>query len=350
MSAPVFAAVDEAYSPAGVAGKTILITGGASGFGAAFARHWAKHGAYIIIGDIDETSGEKLVAELRQTTGSPHHHFQLCDVTRWPSQVSLFQMAKRSSPTGTIDAVVPSAGLGEDRAGEYWRFEYPQDLDQERPPAPKFRVVDVNLTGVMYTVYLALFWLQQVDAGAAQKDRHILLIGSIGGLLPLIGSPQYTASKHAITGLFRCLRASAWQKGIRLNLLCPSFVDTDMVPNSVLFVLAGGGALADVSDVVDAATRFMADQRFWGRSAVVGPRMKVEDGENGETKLVGLPSKAKGGKAVWECYAQDYETVEVFIYRYTRLLLAVAKLRGWFGWLTDALYISFFRKTTKSST
>ncbi|OAA60319.1 NAD(P)-binding domain protein [Niveomyces insectorum RCEF 264] len=344
MASPPPAPVDAPYLPAGVAGKTILITGGASGFGAAFSRHWAKHGAYIMIGDIDETAGEKLVAELRMSTKSPHHHFQVCDVTRWQSQVSLFQMARRASPTGTIDAVVPCAGVGEDMGGSYWRFEHPTGLDHDRPPPPKFRVMDVNLTGVMYTIYLGLFWLQQAEGGAAQKDRHILLVGSIGGLLPLVGSTQYTASKHALTGLFRCLRLSAWQKGIRINMLCPVFVDTKMLANPVMFVLAGGGGLADMADVVDAATRFMADQTYWGRSVVIGPRMKVEDGEDGEVKLIGLP---KDGKGVWECYAQDYQSVEAFIYRYTRLLIAVAKLRGWFGWLVDALYIKVFRKSEK---
>jgi NAD(P)-dependent dehydrogenase (short-subunit alcohol dehydrogenase family) len=343
------------YDPAGVAGKTILITGGASGFGAAFARTWAKHGAHIIIGDVNMVAGEELVAELRTSTGSEHHHFQHCDVTNWQSQVELFKLAARVSPTGGIDCVVPNAGIGHDgsmpgKAG----FEEPQNLDADKPPAPKFKVIDVNLTGVMYTVHLALFWLPRNTAAKLAdepptwppRDRHILLIGSIASLLPLVGSAQYTASKHALTGLFRSLRGTAFYKGIRVNMICPYFVDTNLVASSVLFFLAGSG-LAELSDVVDAASRFVADQTLIGRAVVIGPRIKVEDGKDGEVKLVeipGMPSYGQWGKGVWDCYIHDYEHAEAIIYRYTRLLLGLAKVRGWFGWAKDVVSIFLFRR------
>ncbi len=327
------------YDPAKVAGKTIVITGGASGFGAAFAREWAKHGAYIMIGDIDDGAGEELVAELRASTGSEHHHFQHCDDTDWQSHVSLFQMAARASPTGGIDAVVLNAGVGGDG------YHVPDDLDMENPPVPEFRVVDVNLIGVMYTVHLALFWLPRNSPDADKpRDRHILFLGSIAGLVPLVGSLQYTASKHAITGLFRSLRGSAHYQGIRVNMLCPYFVDTSMIGGVLLLLLAGGG-LGELSDVVGAGTRFMADESIAGRAVVVGPRMKVEDGPDGETRLVRISQKGEDG--IWECYAHDYETVETFVYRYTRLLLAFAKMRGWIGWVRDVFWILFFRKPGK---
>jgi NAD(P)-dependent dehydrogenase (short-subunit alcohol dehydrogenase family) len=345
------------YDPHGIAGKTILITGGASGFGAAFAKSWAEYGANIIIGDVDEVAGAALIADLRESTGSLHHHFQYCDVTSWHSQVSLFQAALRLSATGRIDVVVPNAGIAEDPGLLQTNFENPQDLDQERPPAPRFRVLDVNLTGVMYTVHLALFWLQRKspiesnddgDGGKGQHarvhpDRHILLIGSIAGLMPLTGAVQYTASKHAVTGLFRCLRGTAYQRGIRVNMLCPCFVDTNMLANAVMLGLAGGG-LGEISDVVDAATRFLADETICGRAVVIGPRMTVEDGDHGEIRLVAIPKEEEGGKGIWDCYAHDYENVEAFFYRYTRLLVAFARMRGWAGWLRDVLWVLFRRK------
>jgi NAD(P)-dependent dehydrogenase (short-subunit alcohol dehydrogenase family) len=349
------------YDPEDISGKTILITGGASGFGAAFAKKWATHGAHIMIGDIDDAAGEALVAQLRSSTGSEHHHFQHCDVTDWQSQVSLFKMAARLSPTGGIDAVVPNAGIGDDGAGPGKGFEYPQSLDGDNPPPPRLKVLDVNLTGVMYTIHLALFWLprngsaKKGENGPAgengqpserQRDRHILLIGSIASLIPLVGSPQYTASKHAITGLFRTLRGTAFRKGIRINMLCPYFVDTNILANFVMLFLAGGG-LGELEDVVDAGTRFMADRNTYGRAVIIGPRMKVEDGEDGDFTLVEIPKEGEDGKGIWECYAHDYEHVEAFVYRYTRLLLAFAKLRGWIGWATDVLWILFVRRTGK---
>lgn len=329
------------YNPKAIAGKTILVTGGASGLGAAFAKTWAQHGAHIIIGDVDDTAGEELIAELRDATKSQHHHYQHCDVTDWQSQVSLFKMAARVSPTGSIDAVVPNAGIGHEGKGG---FENPQNLDGDEPPPPNLKVLGVNLTGAAYTVHLALFWLAKNDA---QRDRHILLIGSIAGIAPLVGSAQYTASKHAITGLFRSLRGTAFKKGIRVNMLCPYFIDTNMLGSVVMLFLAGGG-LGEVGDVVDAGTRFMADRSVYGRAVVIGPGMRVEDGENGEMKLVEIPGKGMGGKAVWDCYAHDYLAVEGFVYRYTRLLVAFAQLRGWVGWAGDVVWTLFARRQGKT--
>ncbi|TLD24359.1 hypothetical protein PspLS_06377 [Pyricularia sp. CBS 133598] len=371
------------FDKSGVAGKVILITGGASGLGAAFAREWASRGAFIFVADLDDKRGEELVAELRRSTGSPHHHYQHCDVTDWASQVELFKAAVRASPTGGIDAVVPNAGIGHDsgKPGEPGNFGDPLDLDGEAPPPPKTKVLDVNLTGVLYTVQLAIFWLlknpaPQKDQGEEhgthstgigetaedkqkritkwhkQRDRHILLMGSIGGIMPLTGSPQYTASKHAVTALFRCLRVTCFWRGIRVNMLMPCFVDTPMVPNGVMFLLAGGGK-ATVEDVVDAGTRFMADKDVCGRAAVVGPRMKVEDlgVEEGQSARIveidpGKTNTGRGGvwpgsQAAWECYAHDYENCETFVYRYTRVLAGYTVLRGWVGWWRDVLALMF---------
>lgn len=348
------------YDPHNILGKTVLITGGASGFGAAFARAWAKYGANIVIGDVDEVAGEELIAQLRALSGSPHHHFQRCDVTSWQSQVSLFQTAVRLSPTGVIDAVVPNAGIADESGPNLAHFGNPQALDGDLPPTPNFKVLDVNLTGVMYTVHLALFWLARNapkrtaggDPGAEEeletqvRDRHILLIGSIAGIMPLAGAVQYTVSKHAVMGLFRCLRATALLRGIRVNMLCPCFVDTNMLGNGVMLGLAGGG-LGQLSDVIDAGTRFLADSGIKGRSVVIGPRMRVEEMASGEVRLVEIPEEGEEGKAIWECYSHDYENVEGFFYRYTRLLMAFAIMRGWTGWARDMLWILFRRRPEK---
>src|SRR3569833_2874269 len=358
------------YKPEEVGGKTILITGGASGFGAAFAREWAKHGAHMMIGDINDEAGEELVAELRTSTGSEHHHYGHCDVTDWQSQAAFFRTAARLSPTGGIDAVVANAGI---TAGG--GFEIPQDLDSDDPPEPHYRVLDVNLTGLMHTAHLALFWLPRnggilttttanpaaaggkadgeeesgsntaAAAAAAQanpahypRDRHILLVGSVAGLIPLPGAVQYAVSKHGVTGLFRTLRSTAWLYGIRINMLCPYFVDTPILSKSALLMLAGGG-LATVDDVVDAAPRLMADGSIRGRALVVGPRMSVVEGDGGETRLVELPARPGDGKAVWECYAPDYDNVELFVNNYTRMLNTFVSFKGWMGWLGDVVRI-----------
>ncbi len=344
-SAPID--VNAPYSKASLAGKTILITGGASGFGAAFAREWAAQGSNIIIGDVSDDAGEALIAELRALPGSTGHYmYQHCDVTRWEDQVALFKSGVAWSPTGGIDAVVAGAGIAERRKpSEPGVFDTPQGLDGDNPPPPALKVLDVNLTGVMYTTHLAIFWLKRNSPKNAVKprDRHLLLISSFAGCAPLPGQTEYTASKHAVMGLFRALRGTVWQQGIRVNVLAPYFVVTPLLNNAGLTLLAGA-ALGEVKDVTEAATRFMADEKVAGRGLMIGPKGQLDaDGS------FGLDDINKGGpaskeQAVWEFYAHDYTKVETFVWRYINLLNATRKARGWVGLVKDILKVFGFGK------
>ncbi|CAK7245570.1 MAG: hypothetical protein STHCBS139747_007154 [Sporothrix thermara] len=341
------------YDTASVAGKTILITGGASGFGAAFARRWASLGAHVAIGDINDADGEALVAELRaSTSGGKYHHYVHCDVTSWESQAAFFRAAVAHSADQCVHVVVPNAGIN--TPGNQRRFEEPAPADpaneSQGPAAPRMPVIDVNITGMLYTTYLALYWLPRNNG----RDRHILFLSSIAGLIGLPGQPHYAMSKHAVTGLFRSLRGSAHlHPGLRVNMLCPYFVATAMLPNTGRALLAGSG-LATVADVVEAGTRFVADEAVAGRALVVGPKMllKSSSGDTddssgfdvitspeGSIQVVGVPTEAQvaAGKdqAIWECYADDLDTCETFVYRYVRLLNLLTTARGWFGFFGD---------------
>lgn len=369
------------YTTTTLRGKTILLTGGASGLGAAFARKWAAAGANLIIGDIADADGEALVAELRSSTDNSQHHFVHVDVTLWPSQAALFQEAVRLSPTGELDAVVASAGIS-DKFGTITGkgFENPVDLDKPNPPAPNLKCIEVNLIGVMYTAHLALFWLQQnattntttavkeAEDTRDSRDRHLLLIGSGAGLFALPGVPEYVTSKHGVTGLFRSLRMLSYRQGIRVNMLCPYFVDTPILPNRAVAMLAGLG-LATLEDTVDGATRLMAattaaqqkqPQRIAGRALFIGPRASLlqkvlperELTENEEAEvqdvtgevLVDEDVAAGKGQGVWDVYAHDYETADYFIRRYVRVLNTIAAIKGWIGFWKEFVNALFFRK------
>ena len=123
--------LSEPYDPAWVTGKTILITGGASGFGEGFSRKWAARGANIMIGDINDGRGKAMIEELRKETGNQNHHFFHCDVTIWQSQVDFFHFAAKLSPHGGIDAVVANAGIPDLPS----TLELPENLDADEPPA-----------------------------------------------------------------------------------------------------------------------------------------------------------------------------------------------------------------------
>ncbi|KAI9819159.1 MAG: hypothetical protein M1827_007315 [Pycnora praestabilis] len=328
------------YDAAWVRGKTFVITGGASGFGAGFLEKWAANGATVIIGDINVSKGDELVRKVRKETGNPNLHFVHCNVTDWQSQVNFFKDAVRLSPHGGIDAVVANAGVSDGVP----MFETPVNLDVAEPPKPSLSTIDVNVIGVLYTTHLALFYLPRnpsstpadpsSDPEVTPRDRHLLLLGSVASLSPIPSQALYGTSKHAVLGLFRTLRSSSFVHGVRVNILCPYWIDTPIIPVLGRVMLAGS-PLGSVNDVVDAGTRFAADTRICGRGLVVGPKLKVEQHENGELSLVDSKEDRGEERTAWEVYAHDFEDSEVFARRLVGIMNKALAVRGWIGWVSD---------------
>ena len=113
-------------------------------------------------------------------------------------------------------------------------MELPQGLDAPNPPPPSLAVLDVNLTGVLYTSHLALFYLARnpqsapadpyCDPAKISRDRHLLLMSSMAGIAPIPTQTLYATSKHAVVGLYRNLRCTSFFHGVRINLICPYFM------------------------------------------------------------------------------------------------------------------------------
>ncbi|KAF2249419.1 hypothetical protein BU26DRAFT_519494 [Trematosphaeria pertusa] len=206
--------------------------------------------------------------------------------------------------------------------------------------------MDVNCTGLLYTTHLAYYWLPRnpgsgacsMDSqpGKQSRDRHLLLLGSMASLAPIPAQPQYGAAKHAVLGLFRSLRASSHVQGVRINMLCPYFIDTPIVTGPARLLLAGG-AMGKVEDVVDAATRFVADSRVLGRALVIGPKVTVKQRDDGQWELVEKATPGSTETALWEPCADDWEEVDAFDRNIVKVLNAVQAARGWAGWATDVV-------------
>ncbi|KAF2458517.1 hypothetical protein BDY21DRAFT_410541 [Lineolata rhizophorae] len=396
LCSPPLKDLDKPWDPSPIRGLTILITGGASGFGAAFAREWAKLGATVVIGDVDDEKGEALAKEFQgegqeeeeaaaepakgasQAAEKGRIHFLHCDVRSWESQAALFKEAIRLSPHGGIDTVVANAGV----ARPDCLLKPPARTDPatgaEEPLPPDFLITDVNAVGALYTAHLALFYLPRnpgsapatpwtsssssssgsgsgstspAAATAGRRDRHLLLVGSVASLMPVAGLPQYCAAKHALVGLFRALRltAAGGGPGVRANMVCPYFVDTPLLTRGARLLLAGG-ALGRVEDVLDAAGRLVAGGGVVGRAVVVGPRgMKGSAGPPGMGVGAAEGEDAEGEVvecALWEAYADDWEVSEVWNRGVIRMINRVAAVRGWIGWAGD-LWSAFWARDSR---
>ncbi|KAH7234545.1 short chain dehydrogenase reductase [Fusarium solani] len=248
-------------------GKSVVITGGGSGLGKAYAEAFCRAGAFVTIGDYDEVKGKATAAEL-----SPNAQFVKCDVRNWDDQVAVFEAAVSSSPSKSVDVVIANAGVV--GADDLFKLQEP-----DGPPVkPDLRILEINLLGTAYTAKLALHYFRR-QPEEPSRDRCLIIKGSIAAYADQPGSPQYNMSKWGARGLFRNLRRTAWREGIRVNLTAPWYVHTPILPAKVIEYLRSKGVnFASVPDCVQAMLYIASNRHVNGRAFGIVPRQEAPEG------------------------------------------------------------------------
>ena len=201
-------------------GKVALITGAVSGIGSACALRFAEEGAVIAGLDLNDSFDERWRKACEM---SPRSFFTQADVR---DDAAIGEIVRRTkTELGALDILVNSAGTP--GGGAVHEIE-PEEFE---------RVIGINLTGTFISCRHALRVMLE------QQRGNIINIASIEGLQGAEGGSPYNASKGGVVLLTRCMAMDYARKGIRVNAVCPGFIETPMFDS-----IWGMGGLDEIRD------------------------------------------------------------------------------------------------------
>jgi meso-butanediol dehydrogenase/(S,S)-butanediol dehydrogenase/diacetyl reductase len=258
-------------------GKVVLITGAASGIGAATARRFAREGAQLVLGDIDESGGTALAKELAERGSATA--FRATDVGDLAQVEALTREAVERF--GRLDVAFNNAGIG--------AYGKAPDLD----PQAWHKIIAVDLHGVFYGCRAAIPEMRRSGGGT------IINTASISGLGGDYGLAAYNAAKGAVVNLTRTVAIDHARENIRVNAVCPGPIATaltapllgseDLVHEYGKLVPMGRvGKAEEIAGVV----AFLASDDasyITGATLVVDGGVTAATGQPNFTRVLGLP-------------------------------------------------------------
>jgi NAD(P)-dependent dehydrogenase (short-subunit alcohol dehydrogenase family) len=216
-------------------GQTVaIVTGGASGIGAALGRELARRGAHVVLADRDE-EGVRVEAE-RLAGGGGGAEAVALDVRDADAVERV--VARTFEVHGRLDYLFNNAGIGVGGWAE--------DLELEKDWRYS---VDVNLMGPVHGIQAA--YPRMVTQGFG----HIVNTASMAAFMATALTAPYGATKHAVLGLSRALRVEGALRGVRVSVLCPGVVRTPILPDGGRY---GRSPLSDL----DADTKWALWERL----------------------------------------------------------------------------------------
>lgn len=219
-----------------VRGKVVIVTGAAQGIGFAIAQLFANHGSQVIIADLNGSAARKAAETIGHGVV-----YEECNVSAWEDQISLFE--ETAKKFARIDIVVCNAGIDPEivssrnpedpvrkNAMEKVAFNFLADEMEtrngvEQLKAPPQTILDVNVTGTIYSVKLALHHMLRLG-----NEGRIIVIGSAASYMPVPDQTIYSASKHAVLGFMRATaaRQEVLSNEITVAMVAPWLTTTPM--------------------------------------------------------------------------------------------------------------------------
>lgn len=220
-------------------GQVAFITGGGSGLGAAFARRLAADGATVVVNDLSADAAASVAMEVNGDTAV----FDVCDSAAFDAEVD-----KAAERHGRLDIMINNAGIAPppdpartQRAieNQMKRMEgriddlVPADSTVDMSDADWDRMIKVHLYGAFYGTRAALRHMTPARSGA------IVNISSVLGLRPMAGALHYATAKAGIIALTKSVGQEVAPFGVRVNAVCPGWVDTPLLAPMDPMMMAG---------------------------------------------------------------------------------------------------------------